>query len=410
MHILCGAKVQKISEVHKFLRNYLLNTPKYTSIICIYTFFFVPLQAFYMQNTSDNNYIVKILFMMIKEKIQDLLSQVADLQATNAEQLEALRIKYLSKKGLVTELFNEFREVPKEEKREIGQALNALRQAYEARINELREAVEANGVKAAADEQDLTRTPDPITLGTRHPLSLVREQIIDIFSRVGFTVAEGPEVEDDNHVYSLLNFAPEHPARDMQDTFFIEKEPGVQKPSDILLRSHTSSVQTRTMLSQEPPIRVLCPGRVYRNEAISARAHCFFHQVEGLYIDKNVSFADLKEVLLYFAKEMFGPETQIRLRPSYFPFTEPSAEMDISCDLCGGKGCSFCKGTGWVEILGCGMVDPNVLESCGIDSKVYTGYAFGLGVERITNLKYRVKDLRLFSENDVRFLQQFEGC
>ena len=410
MHILCGAKVQKISEVHKFLRNYLLNTPKYTSIICTYTFFFVPLQVFYMQNTSDNNYIVKILFMMIKEKIQDLLSQVADLQATNAEQLEALRIKYLSKKGLVTELFNEFREVPKEEKREIGQALNALRQAYEARINELREAVEANSVKAAAAEQDLTRTPDPITLGTRHPLSLVREQIIDIFSRVGFTVAEGPEVEDDNHVYSLLNFAPEHPARDMQDTFFIEKEPGVQKPSDILLRSHTSSVQTRTMLSQEPPIRVLCPGRVYRNEAISARAHCFFHQVEGLYIDKNVSFADLKEVLLYFAKEMFGPETQIRLRPSYFPFTEPSAEMDISCDLCGGKGCSFCKGTGWVEILGCGMVDPNVLESCGIDSKVYTGYAFGLGVERITNLKYRVKDLRLFSENDVRFLQQFEGC
>jgi phenylalanyl-tRNA synthetase alpha chain len=348
--------------------------------------------------------------MTIKDKIQDLLSQVADLQAGNAEQLEALRIKYLSKKGLVTELFNEFREVPKEEKREIGQALNALRQAYEARINELREAVEANGAKAAAEELDLTRTPDPIALGTRHPLSLVREQIIDIFSRVGFTVAEGPEVEDDNHVYSLLNFAPEHPARDMQDTFFIEKEIGVQKPSDILLRSHTSSVQTRTMLSQEPPIRVLCPGRVYRNEAISARAHCFFHQVEGLYIDKNVSFADLREVLLYFAKEMFGPETQIRLRPSYFPFTEPSAEMDISCDLCGGKGCSFCKGTGWVEILGCGMVDPNVLKSCGIDSKVYTGYAFGLGVERITNLKYRVKDLRLFSENDVRFLQQFEGC
>lgn len=348
--------------------------------------------------------------MSIKEKIESLLSQVAELQATNAEQVEALRIKYLSKKGQITELFNEFREVPKEEKREIGQALNQLRQAYEARINELREAAEASGAKAAADELDLTRTPDPIALGTRHPLSLVREQIIDIFSRVGFTVAEGPEVEDDNHVYSLLNFAPEHPARDMQDTFFIEKEIGVQKPSDILLRSHTSSVQTRVMLSQEPPIRVLCPGRVYRNEAISARAHCFFHQVEGLYIDKNVSFADLKEVLLYFAKEMFGPETQIRLRPSYFPFTEPSAEMDISCDLCGGKGCSFCKGTGWVEILGCGMVDPNVLESCGIDSKVYTGYAFGLGVERITNLKYRVKDLRLFSENDVRFLQQFEGC
>ena len=377
-----------------------------TRFTCVCAFFFVPLRV----NWWIVHHHIEKQIMAIKEKIQDLLAQVAGLQATNAEQLEALRIKYLSKKGLVTELFNEFREVPKEEKREIGQALNALRQAYEARINELREAVEANGAKAASEELDLTRTSDPIALGTRHPLSLVREQIIDIFARVGFTVAEGPEVEDDNHVYSLLNFAPEHPARDMQDTFFIEKEIGVQKPSDILLRSHTSSVQTRTMLSQEPPIRVLCPGRVYRNEAISARAHCFFHQVEGLYIDKNVSFADLREVLLYFAKEMFGPETQIRLRPSYFPFTEPSAEMDISCDLCGGKGCSFCKGTGWVEILGCGMVDPNVLESCGIDSKVYTGYAFGLGVERITNLKYRVKDLRLFSENDVRFLQQFEGC
>ena len=344
-------------------------------------------------------------------RIQELLQQVETLQATTLEEVEGLRIKYLSKKGIITELFNEFRSVPKEEKALIGQPLNRLRQGAEARINELREIVKASGAASkAADNVDLTRTPDPIELGTRHPLSLVREQIIDIFSRVGFTVAEGPEVEDDKHVYSLLNFAPEHPARDMQDTFFIEKEIGVQKPSDILLRSHTSSVQTRTMLSQEPPIRVLCPGRVYRNEAISARAHCFFHQVEGLYIDKNVSFADLREVLLYFAKEMFGAETQIRLRPSYFPFTEPSAEMDISCDLCGGKGCSFCKGTGWVEILGCGMVDPNVLESCGIDSKVYTGYAFGLGVERITNLKYRVKDLRLFSENDVRFLRQFEGC
>lgn len=344
-------------------------------------------------------------------RIQELLQQVETLQATTLEEVEGLRIKYLSKKGIITELFNEFRSVPKEEKALIGQPLNRLRQAAEAQINELREKVEANGAaNHAADTVDLTRTPDPIELGTRHPLSLVREQVIDIFSRVGFTVAEGPEVEDDKHVYSLLNFAPEHPARDMQDTFFIEKEIGVQKPSDILLRSHTSSVQTRTMQSQEPPIRVLCPGRVYRNEAISARAHCFFHQVEGLYIDKNVSFADLREVLLYFAKEMFGAETQIRLRPSYFPFTEPSAEMDISCDLCGGKGCSFCKGTGWVEILGCGMVDPNVLESCGIDSKVYTGYAFGLGVERITNLKYRVKDLRLFSENDVRFLRQFEGC
>ena len=346
---------------------------------------------------------------MMKDKIADLLRQVEDMKAANAEEVEALRIKFLSKKGAITELFNEFREVPKEEKKELGQALNQLRQAAEARIAEMRENVAA-AKSQHAERQDLTRTPDTIELGTRHPLSLVREEIIDIFSRIGFTVAEGPEVEDDNHVYGLLNFAPEHPARDMQDTFFIEKEIGVQKPSDVLLRSHTSSVQTRVMTSQQPPIRVLCPGRVYRNEAISARAHCFFHQVEGLYVDKNVSFADLREVLLYFAKEMFGPETKIRLRPSYFPFTEPSAEMDISCDLCGGKGCSFCKGTGWVEILGCGMVDPNVLEACGIDSKVYSGYAFGLGVERITNLKYRVKDLRLFSENDVRFLRQFESC
>lgn len=347
----------------------------------------------------------------MKERIQSLLQQVQSMHADSAEELEALRIKYISKKGEITELFNEFRTVPKEEKATIGQPLNQLRQLAEARINELREQLEARGAQRdGKDALDLTRTPDPIELGTRHPLALVREQIIDIFSRVGFTVAEGPEVEDDKHVFSLLNFAPEHPARDMQDTFFIEKEPGVQSPQDILLRTHTSSVQTRVMLSQKPPIRVLCPGRVYRNEAISARAHCFFHQVEGLYVDKNVSFADLREVLLYFAKEMFGPDTQIRLRPSYFPFTEPSAEMDISCDLCGGKGCSFCKGTGWVEILGCGMVDPNVLEACGIDSKVYSGYAFGLGVERITNLKYRVKDLRLFSENDVRFLRQFESC
>ena len=346
---------------------------------------------------------------MMKDKIADLLRQVADMKAADAEEVEALRIKFLSKKGAITELFNEFREVPKEEKKELGQALNRLRQTAEERIAEMRENV-ASVKTQHAERQDLTRTPDTIELGSRHPLSLVREEIIDIFSRIGFTVAEGPEVEDDNHVYGLLNFAPEHPARDMQDTFFIEKEIGVQKPSDVLLRSHTSSVQTRVMTSQQPPIRVLCPGRVYRNEAISARAHCFFHQVEGLYVDKNVSFADLREVLLYFAKEMFGPETKIRLRPSYFPFTEPSAEMDISCDLCGGKGCSFCKGTGWVEILGCGMVDPNVLEACGIDSKVYSGYAFGLGVERITNLKYRVKDLRLFSENDVRFLRQFESC
>ena len=337
------------------------------------------------------------------------MSQVQSMSAENAEELEALRIKYLSKKGEITALFNEFRLVPTEQKRELGQLLNQLRQEAEKRINELREQINDKS-QATTDKLDLTRTPDPIALGTRHPLSLVREEIEDIFSRIGFTIAQGPEVEDDKHVYGMLNFAPEHPARDMQDTFFVEKEMGVQKPTDILLRSHTSSVQTRVMTSQKPPIRVLCPGRVYRNEAISARAHCFFHQVEGLYVDKNVSFADLREALLYFSKEMFGADTKIRLRPSYFPFTEPSAEMDISCNICGGKGCSFCKGTGWVEILGCGMVDPNVLESCGIDSKVYSGYAFGMGVERITNLKYRVKDLRLFSENDIRFLRQFESC
>ena len=346
----------------------------------------------------------------MKQKIQSIQSQIAQWQATTPQEVEALRIQFLSKKGEITALFNEFRMVPAEQKKEIGQLINQLRQTAEARINELRETAESQLATANSQGVDLTRTPDPIAMGTRHPLSLVREEIIDIFSRIGFTVAEGPEVEDDKHVYGLLNFAPEHPARDMQDTFFIEKEQGVQKPTDVLLRSHTSSVQTRVMMTQKPPIRVLCPGRVYRNEAISARAHCFFHQVEGLYIDKNVSFADLREALLYFAKEMFGPETQIRLRPSYFPFTEPSAEMDISCNICGGKGCSFCKHTGWVEILGCGMVDPNVLEACGIDSKEYSGYAFGMGVERITNLKYRVKDLRLFSENDVRFLQQFESC
>ena len=344
----------------------------------------------------------------MKQKIESLLSEVRAMNAQNLDELEALRIKYLSKKGEITSLFSDFRNVPNEQKREIGQLLNELKTAAADRLQEMKEVFEAQ--KADAEKLDLTRTPDPIPMGTRHPLSLVREEIVDIFSHIGFTVAEGPEVEDDKHVYGMLNFAPEHPARDMQDTFFIEKEVGVQKPTDVLLRSHTSSVQTRVMTSQKPPIRVLCPGRVYRNEAISARAHCFFHQVEGLYIDKNVSFADLRQVLLYFAREMFGADTKIRLRPSYFPFTEPSAEMDISCNICGGTGCSFCKGTGWVEILGCGMVDPNVLESCGIDSKEYTGFAFGMGVERITNLKYRVKDLRLFSENDIRFLQQFESC
>lgn len=343
---------------------------------------------------------------MLREKIAQIAESINTLSVKSQEELEALRIQYLSKKGQIPALFNEFRDVPNDEKREIGQLLNQLRDRAQDKLNELRETLAEKSAKS--EQTDLTRTAEPIALGTRHPLSLVREEIIDIFSRIGFTVAEGPEIEDDKHVYGMLNFAPEHPARDMQDTFFIEKTIGIQKPTDVLLRSHTSSVQTRVMTTQKPPIRVLCPGRVYRNEAISYRAHCFFHQVEGLYIDKNVSFADLKQALLYFAKEMFGEETQIRLRPSYFPFTEPSAEMDISCDLCGGKGCNFCKHTGWVEILGCGMVDPNVLEACGIDSKEYTGYAFGMGVERIANLKYRVKDLRMFSENDVRFLQQFQ--
>lgn len=346
--------------------------------------------------------------MSMKQHISQLLEQVGQMQAQNMEDLEALRIKYLSKKGEIANLFSEFRNVAAEEKKEYGIQLNELKNLAQQRFDALKAELDLK--REQAEKQDLTRTPDPLPLGTRHPLSLVKEEIIDIFSRMGFTVAEGPEVEDDKHVFGLLNFAPEHPARDMQDTFFIDKQPGVQRPEDVLLRTHTSSVQTRVMTTQKPPIRVLCPGRVYRNEAISARAHCFFHQIEGLYVDKNVSYADLRQAMLYFAQEMFGPDTKIRLRPSYFPFTEPSAEMDISCNICGGTGCSFCKGTGWVEILGCGMVDPNVLEACGIDSKQYSGYAFGLGVERITNLKYRVKDLRLFSENDVRFLSQFTAC
>jgi phenylalanyl-tRNA synthetase alpha chain len=338
----------------------------------------------------------------MKNRIKELLEEVNQLVATNSDELEALRIKYLSKKGLISEQFNDFRNVVNEEKREVGQLLNELKIAAQDKLTEIKNTFTDND----DNEQkfDLTRSGDPLKLGTRHPLSLTKNEIIDIFSRIGFGIAEGPEIEDDWHVFGALNFAADHPARDMQDTFFIEQKP------DVILRTHTSSVQTRIMAEQKPPIRLLFPGRVYRNEAISYRAHCFFHQVEGLYIDKDVSFADLKQSLMYFAKEMFGEETEIRLRPSYFPFTEPSAEMDISCNICGGKGCPFCKHTGWVEILGCGMVDPNVLENCGIDSKVYTGYAFGMGVERITNLKYQVKDLRMFSENDVRFLQQFESA
>ena len=333
------------------------------------------------------------------DKINHLKAEIESLKASKADEIEALRIKYLSKKGEISQLFNDFRNVAAEQKKEIGKLLNELKEQALTKINDLKN--ELGNEEQDANLIDLSRTSYPIELGTRHPISLVKNEICEIFGRLGFSIAEGPEVEDDWHVFSALNFAEDHPARDMQDTFFIQRSP------DVLLRTHTSSVQTRVMEHNQPPIRIICPGRVYRNEAISYRAHCFFHQVEALYVDKNVSFADLKQALLFFAKEMFGPETKIRLRPSYFPFTEHSAEMDISCNLCGGKGCAFCKHTGWVEILGCGMVDPNVLDACGIDSKVYTGYALGMGIERITNLKYQVKDLRMFSENDQRFLQEF---
>ena len=336
------------------------------------------------------------------EKIEQLIQEVNDLKAATADELEALRLKYLSKKGVINDLMADFRNVPAEQKKAVGQKLNELKTLAQDKINGLKEMFEAR--KADAEKPDLTRTAYPVELGTRHPLTIVKNEIIDIFSRLGFVLADGPEVEDDWHVFSSMNFAEDHPARDMQDTFFVESHP------DIILRTHTSSVQSRVMEVSQPPIRIICPGRVYRNEAISYRAHCFFHQVEALYVDRNVSFSDLKQVLLYFAQEMFGPDTKIRLRPSYFPFTEPSAEMDISCNICGGKGCPFCKGTGWVEILGCGMVDPNVLELNGINSKEYTGYALGMGIERITNLKYQVKDLRMFSENDVRFLKEFESA
>ena len=336
------------------------------------------------------------------DKIQQIKAEMEQLHAQTLEDAEALRIKYLSKKGLIPQLMEDFRSVPAEMKKEVGIKINELKTLAQERINALKESLATQ--ETAGASIDLTRTPYPVSLGSRHPITIVKNEIVDIFSRLGFTLAEGPEVEDDWHVYSSMNFADDHPARDMQDTFFVESHP------DIILRSHTSSVQARVMERQQPPIRVICPGRVYRNEAISARAHCFFHQVEGLYVDKNVSFTDLKQVLLLFAQEMFGPDTKIRLRPSYFPFTEPSAEMDISCHLCGGKGCSFCKHTGWVEILGCGMVDPAVLEANGIESTVYSGYAFGMGIERITNLKYQVKDLRMFSENDLRFLDEFKAA
>ena len=340
-------------------------------------------------------------------KINQLLQEVEALKAANPEELEALRIKYLSKKGAINDLMADFRNVAAEQKKEVGMRLNELKNKAQEKIAALKEQFESQDT--GCDDIDLTRSAYPIELGTRHPLSIVRNEIIDIFARMGFNIADGPEMEDDWHVFSSMNFAEDHPARDMQDTFFIENDTENVSHS-IILRTHTSSVQSRVMETTQPPIRVLCPGRVYRNEAISYRAHAFFHQVEALYVDRNVSFTDLKQALLLFAQEMFGSDTKIRLRPSYFPFTEPSAEMDISCNICGGKGCPFCKHTGWVEILGCGMVDPNVLELNGIDSKVYSGYALGMGIERITNLKYQVKDLRMFSENDTRFLKEFEAA
>lgn len=336
------------------------------------------------------------------EKIIALKREIEAAAPETAAMLEELRIRYISKKGIISQLFEEFRDVDPAMKKEVGKALNELKNSAQDKINRLKKILETH--HEGESSADLTAPGDPLSLGSRHPLAIVRNRITDIFGHLGFTVAEGPEIEDDWHVFSALNFPPEHPARDMQDTFFIEKDP------DVLLRTHTSSVQIRVMERTQPPIRAIFPGRVFRNEAISARSHCIFHQVEGLYVDENVSFADLKQTLLYFARELFGEETEIRLRPSYFPFTEPSAEMDVSCSICGGKGCNLCKYTGWLEILGCGMVDPNVLEACNIDSRKYTGYAFGMGIERITMLLYGVKDIRLYFENDVRFLRQFRSA
>ena len=340
--------------------------------------------------------------------IGELVGIVETQSESDDDESESDNEKYLSKKGEINALMADFRNVAADQKKTVGIKINELKQTAINKINELKE--QAEDAKAESNDIDLTRTPYPIALGTRHPLTIVKNEIIDIFARMGFTLYQGPEIDDDKHVFTMLNFAADHPARDMQDTFFIEQSDPNDVTKNVLLRSHTSGDEAHYMESHQPPIRVLCPGRVYRNEAISARAHCFFHQVEGLYVDKGVSFTDLKQVLLTFAREMFGPDTKIRLRPSYFPFTEPSAEMDISCNICGGKGCGFCKHTGWVEILGCGMVDPHDLAACGIDPDVYTGYAFGMGVERITNLKYRVADLRMFSENDTRFLREFESA
>ena len=339
--------------------------------------------------------------MEIKERISEIESQIETAAVTDQDMLEQFRLDHLSKKGSIQSLFGAFRDVSPEDKKELGQLLNQLKIKAQNKFESLKSSLEGTD-SSSASGMDLTRPASPGKLGTRHPISIIQNQIIDIFSRIGFSLSDGPEIEDDWHNFSALNMPDTHPARDMQDTFFVQTDP------DIVLRTHTSSVQVRYMENNKPPIRIISPGRVYRNEAISARAHCFFHQVEGLYIDKNVSFADLKQTLDYFAKEMFGEKTSIRLRPSYFPFTEPSAEMDVSCSICGGKGCNVCKYTGYLEIMGCGMVDPNVLENCGIDSTVYSGFAFGMGIERIAQLKYQVNDLRLYSENDIRFLNQFK--
>jgi phenylalanyl-tRNA synthetase alpha chain len=340
------------------------------------------------------------------QKITDLINEISSFSVKSQEELESFRLKYLSKKGLISDLFEDFRNIAIEEKKEVGQKLNLLKQTAVEKYSLLKS--ELLNTDEISEAEDLTRPSFIYSSGSRHPISIIRSEIIDIFTRIGFTVSEGPEIEDDDHVFTRLNFAPEHPARDMQDTFYISRISSEDSnPGDVLLRTHTSSVQVRVMQTQKPPIRTISPGRVFRNEAISARAHCIFHQVEGLYIDENVSFSDLKQTLVFFAREMFGKETEIRLRPSYFPFTEPSAEMDVSCKICRGKGCNVCKYTGWLEILGCGMVHPNVFDSCNIDSKKFTGFAFGMGIERLAMLKFQVNDLRLYFENDIRFLEQF---
>ena len=342
---------------------------------------------------------------MNREDIDRVLSELSELKCRTQKEVEEARVRFLGKKGVITALFDEFRVVDKEKKKEFGRTLNELKQAALSKIEELRDSVSEDGA-AEGGKDDLSMPGDPYKLGSRHPVSIVRQEIVDIFRKFGYDVAEGPEIEDDYHVFEALNFPPNHPARDMQDTFFVS----TGHPDPLLLRTHTSSVQVRTMESQKVPIRVVCPGRVFRNEAISARAHCIFHQIEGLYIDEGVTFADLKQAILLFAREMFGPETQIRMRPSYFPFTEPSAEVDVSCNICHGKGCNICKGTGWLEILGCGMVDPNVLKASGIDPEKYSGFAFGMGLERIAMLKWRVNDLRHYFENDMRFLKEFDSA